>query len=144
MIKDVRMRTKSVEEITLKEMEQMNEFRKKSAWNDNEKIALVNLVRTYIDPHQESCMSCNSGANLIEARRKVGTYYLLHIDSVKKRIELIDNQPEQPENEFERATKEVDDYADVRKCYCGNELKDKRYKYCSKECKKKKKEESDG
>ena len=71
-------------EVTQQELEAMKRHHRLTEYTNQDSIELVNLVRTYINPHAPSCTSCHS--NLRDAKNALNSFYLENKDAIEVRL----------------------------------------------------------
>lgn len=109
-------------DVTQEQLDAMLKHRRKYSYTNDEAVEVFNLVKLFVDPHQGTCLSCNT--NLRDAKTKLNGYLanneeliVQHLESQKQAINYVQNN---------------------KICECGQVIEDKRAKRC-KECKSKSK-----
>lgn len=103
---------KKREELTRNDWELIKKHKTKTSYTNEEASELFNLVRTYVDPRQATCVTCTS--NLRDAKTKLNEYYqsvVLEIDTI---FELQEKKPQQTteiKQSIDEPKQQVEDYS---------------------------------
>lgn len=107
-------------DVTQEQLDAMRAHHRKFRYTNDEAVEVFNLVKLFVDPRQQTCLSCNT--NLRDAKTKLNGFFVSNEQAIIENLE---------------AQKQAINYVQNNKvCECGNVIEDKRAKKC-KECKSK-------